>query len=120
MKQLRNMWLLMVKDLKIFAADRTALIFAILFPFFFIVLFNFVMGGVGGSDQRLVINLPKADISITEQKPEDAWPDSVFAGPAAQTTDLPREQAAPARTARRSATVASPPPALAKVDGEHR
>ena len=57
MKQLRNMWLLMVKDLKIFAADRTALIFAILFPFFFIVLFNFVMGGVGGSDQRLVINL---------------------------------------------------------------
>ena len=70
--------------------------------------------------QRLVINLPKADISITEQKPEDAWPDSVFADPAAQTTDLPREQAAPARTARRSATVASPPPALAKVVGEHR
>jgi ABC-2 type transport system permease protein len=47
----------MVKDLKIFAADRTALIFAILFPFFFIVLFNFVMTGVGGSDSRLVINL---------------------------------------------------------------
>ena len=47
----------MVKDLKIFAADRTALIFAILFPFFFIFLFNSVMKGVGGEDQRLVINL---------------------------------------------------------------
>ena len=57
MKQLRNVWFLMVKDLKIFAADRTALIFAILFPFFFIFLFNFVMKGVGGADQRLVINL---------------------------------------------------------------
>ena len=51
------MWFLMVKDLKIFAADRTALIFAILFPFFFIVLFNFVMKGVNSQDQRLVINL---------------------------------------------------------------
>jgi ABC-2 type transport system permease protein len=57
MKQLRNMWFLMGKDLKIFAADRTALIFAILFPFFFIFLFNSVMKGVGGADQRLVINL---------------------------------------------------------------
>jgi ABC-2 type transport system permease protein len=57
MKQLRNVWFLMVKDLKIFAADRTALIFAILFPFFFIILFNFVMGDIGGSDSRLVINL---------------------------------------------------------------
>ena len=57
MKQLRNMWFLMVKDLKIFAADRTALIFAILFPFFFIFLFNFVMKGDNGQDQRLVINL---------------------------------------------------------------
>ena len=51
------MWFLMVKDLKIFASDRTALIFAILFPFFFITLFNFVMKGVGSEDQRLVINL---------------------------------------------------------------
>jgi ABC-2 type transport system permease protein len=57
MKQLRNMWFLMVKDLKIFASDRAALIFSILFPFFFIVLFNFVMTGIGGQDIRLVINL---------------------------------------------------------------
>jgi ABC-2 type transport system permease protein len=57
MKHLRNMWFLMVKDLKIFASDRAALIFSILFPFFFIVLFNFVMTGIGGQDSRLVINL---------------------------------------------------------------
>ena len=56
MKQLRNMWFLMIKDLKIFAADRAALIFAILFPFFFIFLFNAVMN-VDAGDQRLVINL---------------------------------------------------------------
>ena len=57
MKQLRNIWFLMVKDLKIFATDRTALIFAILFPFFFIFLFNSVMKGLNAEDQRLVINL---------------------------------------------------------------
>jgi ABC-2 type transport system permease protein len=51
------MWFLMVKDLKIFASDRAALIFSILFPFFFIVLFNFVMTGTNGQDTRLVINL---------------------------------------------------------------
>ena len=54
------MWFLMVKDLKIFAADRTALIFAILFPFFFIFLFNAVMN-VGGEDQRMVINLATSE-----------------------------------------------------------
>ncbi|HJX36137.1 MAG TPA: ABC transporter permease, partial [Dehalococcoidales bacterium] len=57
MKHLRNMWFLMVKDLKIFASDRAALIFSILFPFFFIVLFNFVMTGTNGQDTRLVISL---------------------------------------------------------------
>ncbi|MDD5288001.1 MAG: ABC transporter permease [Dehalococcoidales bacterium] len=57
MKQLRNAWFLMVKDLKLFTADRTALFFAILFPFLFVVLFNLVMTGVMGEDQRLVINL---------------------------------------------------------------
>jgi len=57
MKQLRNVWLLMVKDLKIFASDRAALFFSILFPFMFVILFNFILAGVGSQDQRLVINL---------------------------------------------------------------
>jgi ABC-2 type transport system permease protein len=57
MKQLRNIWFLMVKDLQIFTADRGALFFSILFPFLFIFLFNFTMKGVMGEDQRLEINL---------------------------------------------------------------
>jgi ABC-2 type transport system permease protein len=61
MKQLRNMWFLMGKDLKIFAADRTALIFAILFPFFFIFLFNSVMKFSDSQDPRLVINLATSE-----------------------------------------------------------
>jgi ABC-2 type transport system permease protein len=57
MKQLRNIWFLMVKDLKIFTADRAAFFFSILFPFLFIILFNFVMKGVGSEDSRLHLNL---------------------------------------------------------------
>ena len=57
MKQLRNVWLLAGKDLKIFASDRAALLFSILFPFMFVILFNFILAGVGSQDQRLVINL---------------------------------------------------------------
>jgi ABC-2 type transport system permease protein len=57
MKQMRNVWFLTVKDLKVFVSDRGALFFSILFPFLFIVLFNFVMAGVGGEDSRLQINL---------------------------------------------------------------
>ena len=56
MTQLRNVWFLMVKDLKLFVSDRAALFFSILFPFLFIVLFNFILAGVGGQDERLVIN----------------------------------------------------------------
>ncbi len=57
MKQLRNIWLLTVKDLKLFASDRGALFFAILFPILFIVLFNYMMTGVMGEDTRLEINI---------------------------------------------------------------
>ncbi|MDD5191203.1 MAG: ABC transporter permease, partial [Dehalococcoidales bacterium] len=57
MKHLHNIGLLTVKDLKLFAADRMALIFALLFPMVFVVLFNFVMTGVNSSDERLVLRL---------------------------------------------------------------
>jgi ABC-2 type transport system permease protein len=57
MKQLKNIWFLTVKDLKIFTSDRAALFFSILFPFLFVVLFNFVMKGVGSEDSRLQLNL---------------------------------------------------------------
>ena len=57
MRQLRLIWLLALKDLRIFAADRMALGFSILFPFMFVVLFNFLMADVGSEDERLVLYL---------------------------------------------------------------
>lgn len=57
MKSLRHMWFIAIKDLKIFSRDRQALIFAILFPFLFVVLFSFALSGVGSEDERLVLHL---------------------------------------------------------------
>jgi len=57
MTQLRNIWFLALKDLKIFVTDRMALGFGILFPFLFIVLFNFLMADIGSEDERLVLHL---------------------------------------------------------------
>jgi TolA-binding protein len=86
-----------------------------------------VTGPVAGGDialragQRLVVNLPKAEILITEQKLEEAWADST-AGPAMPAAEAPRERpsAAPERPAAKTSTGASLPPVAAKVDGEHR
>ena len=57
MQRLQQAWLIAVKDLKIFVSDRGALFFFIIFPIMFIVLFNFVMKGIGGGDQRLELHL---------------------------------------------------------------
>jgi ABC-2 type transport system permease protein len=57
MKQLQNVWYMMGKDLRLFAADKLALGFAILFPFMFVILFNFLLSGVGSSDSRLQLRL---------------------------------------------------------------
>jgi len=53
MKQLKNAWYIGIKELKIFASDRAALIFSIIFPFFFVTLFYFLFQGAGAQDQRL-------------------------------------------------------------------
>ena len=63
MKQLQQVWLIALKDLKIFVADRGAAFFFIIFPIMFIVLFNFIMKGMGGSDQRLALHL------VTQEPP---------------------------------------------------
>ena len=55
--QPRHIWFIALKDLKLFVLDRMALAFALLFPFLFVVLFYFVMQGVGGEDERLEIHL---------------------------------------------------------------
>ena len=57
MTPLRHIWFIALKDLKIFAKDRLALFFAILFPFLFVVLFSFVLGGIESEDERLELHL---------------------------------------------------------------
>ena len=52
MKQLSYIWLIALKDLKIFVKDRAAVFFFVIFPFMFIVLFNFLNVGVA-EDERL-------------------------------------------------------------------
>ncbi len=52
MKQLRHIWFIALKDLRLFVTDRGALIFFILFPFFFITLFVFMNIGAT-EDTRL-------------------------------------------------------------------
>jgi len=86
-----------------------------------------VTGPVAGGDialragQRLVVNLPKAEVLITEQNPGEAWADS-SAGRAMPTAEAPKERptAPPERPAARTSTGASPSPVATKVDGEHR
>ncbi|GAI16543.1 unnamed protein product, partial [marine sediment metagenome] len=57
MKQLKHILFIALKDLKLFATDRMALSFFIIFPFLFVVIFNFMMGDVGSEDERLELHL---------------------------------------------------------------
>ncbi len=57
MKHLTHIWYIALKDLKIFARDRQSVFFFIVFPFLFIILFNFLLGGVGSEDERLELHL---------------------------------------------------------------
>ncbi len=54
---MKRAWFIAMKDLRLFAAHRGALFFALLFPFFFATMFYFLMQGVGGSDKRLELHL---------------------------------------------------------------
>jgi ABC-2 type transport system permease protein len=57
MKNLKHIWFIGMKDLKIFISDRTALFFSIIFPFLFIIMFNFLMKGVFSQDTRLELHM---------------------------------------------------------------
>ena len=57
MKNLKDIWFIALKDLKIFTIDHATLFFSIIFPFLFIILFNSLMGGVGSEDNRLVLHV---------------------------------------------------------------
>ncbi|MFP3974690.1 MAG: hypothetical protein ACLFVK_00515, partial [Dehalococcoidia bacterium] len=54
MRQLKHIWFIALKDLRLFATDRAALFFAILFPFFFVVLFNFLLAGSITQDESTI------------------------------------------------------------------
>jgi len=57
MKSLKQVWFIALKDLKVFATDRTSIFFFIIFPFLFMVLFNFLLGDVSGGDERMTMYL---------------------------------------------------------------
>ena len=42
MKQFNYMWLIALKDLRIFTKDRAAVFFYLIFPFMFILMFYFL------------------------------------------------------------------------------
>ena len=79
MKTLRQTWFIALKDLKIFSTDRTSIFFFIVFPFMFMVLFNFIMGDVSGGDSRLTLYL-------TTQEPAGGISQEILG--AMQTTDV--------------------------------
>ncbi len=55
MKQLKHIWFLAVKDLKLFAADHGAMFFFIIFPLFFIIMMSLI--NPAGEDPRLELHL---------------------------------------------------------------
>lgn len=57
MKHLRHVWFIALKDLRLFAADRMALLFGLLFPFLFATMFYFLLQGIGGEDKRVELHL---------------------------------------------------------------
>jgi ABC-2 type transport system permease protein len=57
MRTTRHIWFIAAKDLKRFVRDRGALFFFILFPFLFVVVFNFMFTGVGSEDDRLELHV---------------------------------------------------------------
>jgi len=57
MKNLKQTWFIALKDLKIFVSDRAAMFFFIIFPFLFIIMFNFLLKDAGGGDTRLELHL---------------------------------------------------------------
>ncbi len=57
MTRLKHIWFYALKDLKLFATDRMALFFAVLFPFLFVIVFSLMLSGVGSEDERLELHL---------------------------------------------------------------
>ncbi len=52
-----------LNSLKLFATDRMALFFFILFPFMFVILFTFLLGGATQHDERMELHLVTQETS---------------------------------------------------------
>lgn len=63
MKQLKHIWFIALKDLRLFLTDRLALFFFILFPFLFVIVFNFMLRGIGSQDPRLELHLVTQEVA---------------------------------------------------------
>ena len=59
---MKRAWFFALKDLRLFATDRLALFFGLLFPFFFAAAFYFVMQGVGSNDKRMELHLVTREV----------------------------------------------------------
>ncbi|MBN1190456.1 MAG: ABC transporter permease [Dehalococcoidales bacterium] len=57
MKNLKHVWFIALKDLRLFVTDRLAMGMFILFPFLFIVMFNLLLGNIGSDDEVLELHL---------------------------------------------------------------
>ncbi len=57
MRSLAHVYLIASKDLKLFARDRTALFFNLLFPFLFVALFGAVLGSYASEDKRMELHI---------------------------------------------------------------
>jgi ABC-2 type transport system permease protein len=68
MRQLRHIWFIALKDLRLFATDRGALFFFILFPFLFITLFTFMnIGATADTRLELYIVSQEAEGGLSYQ-----------------------------------------------------
>jgi ABC-2 type transport system permease protein len=63
MKNLKHIWFIALKNLKIFVSDRTSLFFFIIFPFIFIVMFSFILKDAFNQDARLELHLATQETS---------------------------------------------------------
>ncbi len=63
MKNLKHIWFIALKNLKIFISDRTSLFFFLIFPFLFIVMFNFILKDAFNQDTRLELHLATQETS---------------------------------------------------------
>jgi len=84
MKQLRHIWFIALKDFRLFTIDRMALFFFVVFPFMFVVLFNFLLSDIGGEDKPLALHVVTREaegglsyqIIEAMQTADDSQPDS--------------------------------------------